>query len=229
MRRRADTWVIIPAFNEERVISKVLNQFTKLPYGVVVVDDGSTDQTLDKCRQFPVEILHHKVNLGQGAALRTGIKFALKFPKIRYLVTFDADGQHRVQDVKRMLFKCKSGRFDIVLGSRFLKSGKAVNIDRLKKFILRLAVIFTRITTGLSLTDTHNGLRVMTAKAARKIKITHNGMAHASDIIFQVALHKLKYCEVPVVITYTTYSKKKGQRLINSLNILWTILREVFR
>ena len=159
--------------------------------------------------------------VGQGAALQTGITYGLQLPEMRFIVTFDSDGQHSAADVDRLLAPLRAGTHDIVLGSRFLKDGGAVNIPRLKRLLLRGAVWYTRLTSGLTVTDAHNGLRALTAEAARKLNITHNRMAHASELLNQFARLRVRYCEAPVTVTYTRYSVSKGQALLNAVNILW--------
>jgi polyprenyl-phospho-N-acetylgalactosaminyl synthase len=218
-------WIVIPAYNEGRVIGEVLQKLVHLPYSVVVIDDNSTDNTFQECLKYPVTVLHHTCNLGQGGALQTGISYALRLPKTRYIVTFDSDGQHNADEIPRLLEPLRSGQYDVALGSRFLRPGDAVNIPATKKAMLSLATAFTKFTSHLELTDTHNGFRAFTTSAAAKINITQNRMAHASEILQQIARWKLRYCEVPVTITYTDYSKVKGQSLLNSVNILWDMMR----
>ncbi len=215
--------VVIPAYNEAPAIGKVLSELCAYPYQVLLVDDGSTDGTTDIARPFPVTILRHAINLGQGAALHTGIQFALRDAAVQAIVTFDADGQHDPANVARLVEALSQG-YDVALGSRFILGGEAISIPWRKRFLLLLAVWITQRMTGLPLTDTHNGLRAFTRAAAAKIRITHNGMAHASEILSQVALLGLRYCEVPVSVRYTEYSLHKGQSILNSLNILWEII-----
>ncbi len=224
MATQAEIWVVIPAYNEEQAIDTVLGELTSYPYNVVVVNDGSSDQTAQVARRHPVTVLNHAINLGQGAALQTGIQYALSFPSTRYIVTFDADGQHDPTDIQRMLDACEQQQVQVVLGSRFVPGGQTVNMSLLKRLVLKLAIWYTRLTCGLPLTDTHNGLRVIRADAAALIKIRQNGMAHASEIISQIAALKLSYCEAAVKVIYTSYSIRKGQSISNGLNILWDIL-----
>jgi polyprenyl-phospho-N-acetylgalactosaminyl synthase len=219
-----EIWVVIPAYNEEQVIDHVLSGLAQYPYHVVLVNDGSTDQTVEVARRHPVTILSHIINLGQGAALQTGIQYALSFPSTRYIVTFDADGQHDPADIQLLLDACEQQGVQIALGSRFIPGGQTVNMGFLKRLALKMAVWYTRLTCGLPLTDTHNGLRAIRADAAVRLKIKQNGMAHASEIISQIAALNLSYCEVPVKVIYTPYSLRKGQSLSNGLNILWDLL-----
>jgi glycosyltransferase involved in cell wall biosynthesis len=146
--------------------------------------------------------------LGQGAALQTGITYALR-AGAKYLVTFDADGQHQVEDLGRLLGPVVRGEADIALGSRFL--GAAIDMPATKRLVLRAAVAFTRVAGGIELTDTHNGLRALTAHAARKLPITQNRMAHASELLHNIVECELRYVEVPVTIRYTEWSRAKGQ------------------
>ncbi len=229
MSQPSEVCVVVPAFNEGRMIGRVLLDVTALPYQVVVVDDGSSDDTTAQALAFPVTVLRHVCNLGQGAALQTGINFACRQLQAKFLVTFDADGQHRAVDIERLLQPLRRGEYDIVLGSRFLPEGSATGISWGRRVILRLGAILTRIVTGLALTDTHNGLRALTAETASKLQLTENGMAHASEILSAIARLRLRYCEIPVTVTYTGYSVAKGQSGLNSLNIVWDMIRMKLR
>lgn len=216
-------WVVIPAYNEQAVLAAVLDELFACNRGfnVVVVDDGSTDATAEIAASAGVHLLRHPVNLGQGAALATGIEYALK-AGAEIVVTFDADGQMKPADIEGIVNHLTAGGFDAVLGSRFL-SARPENMPAVRKFLLRLAVIFTRVTTGLEITDVHNGFRAFRADAMAKINITQNQMAHASQILSEIARNKLKFCEFPVSIRYTDYSKAKGQSVFNSINIIWEL------
>lgn len=222
------TWVIVPAFNEADAIGAVVDSVLACGYQVVVVDDASTDGTSKALRSRPVHLLTHVENLGQGAALQTGITYAL-LQGAEYLVTFDADGQHCVAEIEKLLEPLRTGSADIALGTRFSGGGEAVNIPPLRRRMLSVATFFTRLTTGLKLTDTHNGFRAMTAESARKFEITLNRMAHASQLLRQIAQQHLRYVEVPVHVLYTDYSLQKGQRISNVFNIVWESLMELFR
>jgi len=218
-----ETWVVISAFNEEESIGEVLSKLAEKGYHIIIVDDCSTDQTSKVALDFPVTLLKHLVNLGQGAAIQTGFDYILKHTDAKYIITFDADGQHDVDDIPGLLLPLATGKSDVALGSRFLRSTTGSGMPKSKMITLQLGLIFTRISTGLKLTDTHNGLRGMKRDVLNKIKIEQNRMAHASEILTQIAQHKIRYCEVPVTIRYTPYSKKKGQSIFNSLNILWDL------
>jgi len=211
-------YVVIPAFNEARAIAGVVAGVATAGYRVIVVDDGSRDRTRDAAATAgAAAVISHPVNLGQGAALQTGIDFALQ-QGAEVVVTFDADGQHRAADVARLIAALHSNGADFALGSRFL--GATVNLPMSRRLLLRLATLFTRLTTGLSLTDTHNGLRAMTRRGASAIRLRQNRMAHASEILHQIGESGLKFVEVPVTIEYSAYSLEKGQSMGDALVIL---------
>lgn len=211
----------MPAYNEAAVIGETLSGLGRYFRNIVVVDDCSDDLTLQVARERGAHVCRHPVNLGQGAALQTGIDWALA-RGADVVVTFDADGQHSADDAARMCEMLESGGFDVVLGSRFL--GEAPGISALRSLTLRLATLFTRLTTGMKLTDTHNGIRVFNASALRKFRIRENRMAHASEILQAISLHRMRYFEAPVTVVYTQYSRGKGQRLSGALEIIVDIL-----
>ncbi|HEX5844905.1 MAG TPA: glycosyltransferase family 2 protein [Rhodoplanes sp.] len=209
--------VVIAAYNEAPVITSVVADIRRASYPAVVVDDGSTDATGEIAARAGAFVVTHPVNLGQGAALQTGLDFALA-QGADVIVTFDADGQHRPADIAPLIAALAANKADYALGSRFL--GGAVNLPRKRRLMLAAATWFTRLTTGLDLTDTHNGLRAMTRRGASRIRLKQNRMAHASEILHQIAQGGLAYVEVPVTIEYSAYSLGKGQTLSESLAIL---------
>jgi polyprenyl-phospho-N-acetylgalactosaminyl synthase len=212
-----DVWVVIAAYNEAKVIADVIADVTGAGYRVVVVDDGSKDRTADLAAQAGATVVRHPINLGQGAALQTGLDFALA-QGAQFIATFDADGQHRAADIAPLIEALDVRRADFALGSRFL--GSSVNLPTQRRLLLRAAIVFTRATTGLAITDSHNGLRAMTRRGAAAIHLRQNRMAHASEILHQIATSGLPYVETPVTIHYSAYSLAKGQRLIDALLIL---------
>jgi len=219
-------WVVIAAYNEARVIAHVVGDVARRGYHVVVVDDGSGDGTAEHAATAAA-VVRHPVNLGQGAALQTGIDYALH-QGADVIVTFDADGQHRASDIERLVAALREAPADFALGSRFL--GDAIALSTARRLLLRAATLFTQLTTGLRLTDTHNGLRAMTRHGAEKIRLRQNRMAHASEILAQIAASGLPYVEVPVRIEYTAYSLAKGQRLGDALAILLDLFaRRLYR
>ncbi|MFL6116593.1 MAG: glycosyltransferase family 2 protein [Catenulispora sp.] len=220
MENLDDTWIVIPVYNEGAVINTVVEQTRKTFPNIVCVDDGSRDDSAEQARAAGAHLVRHPVNLGQGAALQTGIAYALSHGA-GYVVTFDADGQHRVEDALTMVRLARSGQADVVLGSRFLEG--AEHVPWLKRVVLRTVVKISRTSRRLKLTDAHNGLRVLNRAAASRLRITMNGMAHASEIVSFLAVSGLRVKEVPVTVLYTEYSKSKGQSLINGVNILFDL------
>ena len=212
-----NVWVVIAAYNEGQVIADVIAGLRHTPHRIVVVDDGSADATADRAEGAGALVVRHPINLGQGAALQTGIEFALA-NGAEFIVTFDADGQHRTADIAVMLDALRKNRADFALGSRFL--GTELHVPALRRLLLRAATWFTRVTTGLQVSDAHNGLRAMTRRGAGAIRLRQNRMAHASEILDQIATSGLNYVEVPVTIEYSAYSLGKGQTLSESLPIL---------
>lgn len=222
MRISSEVAVVIPVYNEEKVIKSVVDSVLKHYDFVVCVNDGSADGSSYEISKTKAHLVEHAINLGQGAALQTGLDYALQFNSVKYFVTFDADGQHRISDVASMLMALKKNKLDIVLGSRFL--GEVKNITRSKKFFLRLAVRFTNAFSRVNLTDTHNGLRVFNRRFAKELHITMSDYAHASEIIDKIGRSRYSYAEVPITVDYTQYSLKKGQSIFNSVNILFDLL-----
>lgn len=224
---RTATFVVIAAYNESTCIEQVVSEVRAEYPNVVVVDDGSTDGTFEAAKRSATHVLRHVINRGQGAALQTGIGFALS-RGARVVVTFDADGQHRAEDIKAMIAPIWCGECEITLGSRFL--GGTENIPASRRKMLRMAVLFTRIVNRVNVTDAHNGLRAFSDRAAREIDITLDRMAHATELIDQIRLSGLPFKEIPVQIRYTDYSLKKGQSSRNAIQIaLHYLLGRVLR
>lgn len=216
-------WVVIPAYNEGRRIGAVLDRVLAGGPHVVAVDDGSSDNTCDEVLRRPVWLVRHPANLGQGAALQTGIKFALD-RGAEYVATFDADGQHDPADLGQMLSRLIDAQADYALGSRFL--GQAHGLPASRRMVLGLGIAFTRVVSGVRLSDVHNGLRVMTRRGAERLRITMNRMEHASEIIDQVSKSGLRFIEVPVTIRYTADSLRKGQKSSAAIKLGLKVLLE---
>ena len=210
-------WVLVPAYNESQVIAGVISGLKHCFENIVVIDDGSSDDSAEIAENCGAIVLRHPINLGQGAALQTGIEFALS-RGAEFIVTFDADGQHRPADIEKLLDALTLHRADFALGSRFL--GTALNVPLFRRLLLRAATVFTRVTAGIPVTDAHNGLRAMTRRGAVCIRLRQNRMAHASELLVQIARSGLSFVEVPVTVEYSRYSLAKGQRAGDILVIL---------
>lgn len=213
----SEVWIVVPAFNEGAVVRETILKLKQHFSNIVLVDDSSFDNTAEEALAGGAHVCTHPINLGQGAALQTGIDYALR-QGASYIVTYDADGQHSVEDANAMLNRISSGDVDVVLGSRFL--GSTIGMPISKRALLKIAVFYTKMTSGLKVSDTHNGLRCLNRLAAQKIKIRHNRMAHASEILNDIGSLRLRYVEVPCTITYTEYSRAKGQRMTGAFAIL---------
>lgn len=210
-------WVVVPAYNEAEAVAEVIGRARALGFRVVCVDDGSSDGTAEVASRNGAHLVIHPANLGQGAAIQTGIEYALQH-QVDYVCTLDADGQHDADDLPRLIAALDKHGADFALGSRFL--GNAVDIPPGRRTLLKAATSFTRLTTGLEVTDTHNGLRAMTRRAAERIRLRQNRMAHASEILLHIRRSGLRMIEVPVTVRYTAYSLKKGQSLSSAARVL---------
>ncbi|MGC4036026.1 MAG: glycosyltransferase family 2 protein [Chitinophagaceae bacterium] len=219
---KPSVYVIIPVYNETEVIRDVIQNILGRGYEVVIVDDGSEDGLFGVISGLPVHYIRHELNLGQGAAIQTGIQFAItKDPEI--LVTFDADGQHEANDIPLMIDYLSVHQLDIVFGSRFLEVSPT-KLSAMRKMILKIARVFNFFFSGIMLSDAHNGLRVFNNRTAAVLNIIENKMAHATEILIQIKKNKLKYGEYPVHISYSDYSKRKGQKISYGFKIIQDIL-----
>lgn len=215
---------IIPAFNEAKVILNTLQTVIDAGYkNIIVINDGSIDNSQQILGSISdkIIILHHFKNRWQWAALETGFEYVRRFANEKSnIITFDSDGQHNINDVKKFTeYAKKFQNIEIFLGSRFLRES-TTNISLKKKIFLKLAIVFTYFLSQIRLSDTHNGFRFMRKSALEKIKISIDGMWHASEIIDIISQKKIPHMEVPVDIIYTEYSLSKGQKMSNSINIV---------
>ncbi|RYG16641.1 MAG: glycosyltransferase family 2 protein [Chitinophagaceae bacterium] len=220
---KKDIFILIPTYNEGEIIAQTIEPLIKIGYTVVVIDDCSTDGTEEILKELPIVYLKHVINLGQGAALQTGFEFCVA-KKAKYAVTFDADGQHNYEEIPSLLSPIWDEKLDITLGTRFKREDDIAQIPKLRKLVLKVAVLVNGLFTGLWLTDAHNGFRALNAHAIAKIRLKENRMAHASEILSLIKQNNLRYGEIPVKIVYTDYSKLKGQSAMNSFNILIDLL-----
>jgi glycosyltransferase involved in cell wall biosynthesis len=218
--RYHDVWIVIPAFNEASVIGDVIADVRSVFGNVVCVDDGSRDDTGDRAHRAGAHVVRHPVNLGQGAAIQTGVEYARSRPGANVFATFDADGQHRVKDVVRMIDRLTAEDLDIVIGTRFGDRAPE-RMPKLKRLLLPIVAKLSPASRKLGLTDAHNGLRVFNRTVADGLNLTMNGMAHASEFIALIVENHWRVAEEPVEILYTDYSMSKGQPLVNGVNIIF--------
>ncbi|HPI67531.1 MAG TPA: glycosyltransferase family 2 protein [bacterium] len=200
-------FIIVPAFNEEKNIIATLNDLLPLGHNIVVVDDGSNDQTLAMIKKMPVIALSHKINRGQGAALATGTAYALK-QNADFIIHFDADGQFLAHELTTFIQPLLNNSCDIVLGSRFKNKN---HVPWFKKNLIHpVAKIVDYLFTGLKLTDAHCGLRAMNRLAAEKIVITQDGMSHNTEIVAQIKKNNLRFLELPATVIYKEFGQGIG-------------------
>jgi glycosyltransferase involved in cell wall biosynthesis len=216
-----DVWIVIPAFNEAAVIGEVIADVRSVFDHVVCVDDGSTDGTGEIAWRAGAHLVRHPINLGQGAAIQTGVEYARKQPGARVFATFDADGQHRVKDATAMIHRLCADDVDVVIGTRFGRHQEGSRPPFLKRIVLQTATRLSPRGRQLGLTDTNNGLRVFNKTVADGLNITMSGMSHANEFIALIAENKWRVVEEPVEVLYTEYSKSKGQPLLNGVNIIF--------
>jgi len=225
---KADTVFIIPAYGEKDAPIKVIWEILAKNYGVILIDDGKNWDLVEKLHSKynwkPLVTIKHIVNLWQWWWLETWAEYIRKFWKnIKYVVHFDADWQHRLEDLKEFQKAFEENPdLEIVLWSRFL--GSTVNMPKSKKITLKLWILFTRIFSWIKLTDTHNWYRMMKKETLDKIRITMNRMEHASEILDIIKHKKIKYKEVPIVVIYSDYSMSKWQKISNAFKIVKNLI-----
>lgn len=216
-----DTWLIVPCFNEGTVIRDVLVNARETFPNIVAVNDGSHDGSDVEIHAAGAHLVNHPVNLGQGAAIQTGVEYARQQPGAKYFVTFDADGQHQVKDVVAMVNRLRHEPYDIIVGTRFGRPRAEYDqVPWIKRVVLKTVVALSPTTRKLGLTDAHNGLRAFNATVAHDLNLRMNGMSHASEFVTAMVENKWRVAEQPVDILYTEYSMAKGQSLFNGVNIL---------
>jgi glycosyltransferase involved in cell wall biosynthesis len=205
---------IVPAYNEEKHIGSVVRSLLKQVDRIVVIDDGSSDSTAKEAKSAGAIVICHEINRGQGAAIETGHEYA-RLVGADYVLHFDADGQFDTNDIKPALTSLKEKRADMLLGSRFLDNRS--NLPLVKRhFVLPVGRLVNRILTGVSLTDAHNGFRILNRHALDSIHLSHDRMAHASEITFLAHKANLVIIEFPVKVVYREY----GQSAFGGIEIV---------
>jgi glycosyltransferase involved in cell wall biosynthesis len=218
-----DIFIVIPCYNDKRMIRETVQGLLPYKYSIVVVDDGSDQNVYEEIADLPVIYARHRINLGQGAALQTGAEIALA-RNAKLIVHFDSDGQHSVDDIPEMIRPLIEEKADIVIGSRFLNRNDTDAVPLKRRMLLRTARLVNWCLTGVWLSDAHNGFRAMTVVAGSRIKLKENRMGHASEILMLIRNQKLRFAERPTHIIYSEYSMAKGQSPLNAINIVIDIL-----
>lgn len=210
---------VIPAWNEEKNIVKVIKDVRSKVDEIVVVDDASTDNTYKLCKDQNVTVLRHVINRDQGAALKTGNDYAL-LHGADIVVHFDADGQFLAEDINEAVAIIKKDNADVVFGSRFL--GKDSNMPWVKKNILfPIARRVNYFLLGIKLSDPQSGFRVMSRYAIEAVPVTQRGKAHCSEILHNVFKANLRVKEVPITVIYNRFGQNfsGGIRIVKDLLI----------
>jgi len=220
----------IPAYNEEKLISQVVRSLPKKLKGIedidiLVVDDGSTDKTIQKAKEAGAKVLRHILNRGLGGALKTILSYAKK-KQYDILVTFDADGQHDPADLPKLVSPIISNKQDVIIGSRWI-SGTKYPLTRY--FINQCANIITYFLFGIWTSDSQSGFRALNKKAIKIVNIQVDGMEASSEFLREIQRNELKFAEVPIKAIYTDYSKSKGQRVSNAPNVLFQLILRLLK
>ena len=222
--------IILPAYNEEEKIGEVLKNLPRHIKGIseiekLVIDDGSTDKTLEIALKSKATVLKHAINRGLGGAIGTGFEYAGN-NEVDIVVTFDSDGQHRPQDIEPLIKPILEKKADVVIGSRFIKL-KQMPSDRI--LINILSNIATFILFGVWTSDSQSGLRAFNKNAISKIEIKTQKMEVSSEIFKEIKRNNLKFTEIPIQAIYTDYSRRKGQKNTNAIPTFYKLFLRLVR
>lgn len=215
--------IVLPVYNEETKVEQVLANLKPKDLNIFVIDDGSTDktpQTLYRAAKGfkKIKIYTHKVNLGKGAALKTGCDAAFK-NNFDAVIFMDSDGQHNPSDLDKFIEKLKTEKYDMVLGSRNLHHG----VPLIRFLGNKFASILISVLFGISVSDILCGFRGITKQAFERINLESSGYGIETEMVVKISKYKLKSCEVPIKTIY--YDKHKGVTILDALNILFDVLK----
>lgn len=212
----SNVYVIIPALNEASRIGKVIYATRLQGFdNIIVVDDGSSDNTSKTAVNFGATVLYHQINLGPGAATQTGIEYALE-QGADIIVTIDADHQHFPEDIPRLLDTLHKESVDVVIGSRFLQDN---DIPSVRRFYNRIGNWLTALITGIFISDSQSGMKAFRAGFARKIAFNFNGYEFCTEFIFFLRRFHASYREVPINVRYSKETLEKGQSFGNGVKM----------
>ena len=189
----------IPAFNEEKNIASLIIQLKKKCELIIICNDGSTDNTSKIAEELGVIVINHEKNLGYGAAIKSIFNKA-KEMEVECLVTFDADGQHRIEDISKTIQPIKEKKADIVIGSRFLES--KVVIPKYRKIGIKVITNLTNSLTGEKISDSQSGFRAYNNYALNSIILSDSGMGISTEILIKASKKEMKIIEVPIIVNY---------------------------
>ncbi len=218
--------IVIPSYNEADRILKVVTDIQKNGYtNIIVVDDGSTDNSMELIKDKNITILQHLVNRGAGAATETGLKYCRTILDAETVVMIDADTQHEVEDIRKLIEAHEKQNADITIGNRFMESGENIPLKNwLYNFI---ANIVTSVFAGKRVYDSQSGFKVFNKKALHTVIIDQDRYEHCSEILIKGLEHKLKIIEVPIRVYYTPETTAKGQHFLNGVRTFIHLLHSV--
>lgn len=199
-------YIVIPAYNEEKMVGQVVQEVAKEGFtSIIVVDDGSSDATSQAAQAEGAIVIRHRINRGKGAATRTGIEAAVRLGA-DVVVTMDADGQHNAKEIAHIIQPIMNDRCDVVLGSRQMSGGAMPGHKLIHN---KIANTITMLYSGIRVQDSQSGFRAYSRHACSLLDTTSDSYEYESEIIRLIAAHKLSYTEVPISTLYTNYSTSK--------------------
>jgi glycosyltransferase involved in cell wall biosynthesis len=218
--------IVIPSYNEGQRIRKVVKEIKELGYdNIVVVDDGSSDNSMELIKDLNVRILYHLVNRGAGATTETGLKYCREIINAETVVMIDADTQHNANDISKLIDAHFKENADITIGNRFIENVKDVPF---KNWCYnQIANIITSILASKRFSDSQSGFKVFNQKALKKIIIDHDRYEHCSEILIKAHQNNLKIIDVPIRVYYGVEIKDKGQHFVNGIRTLINLLYSV--
>ena len=216
------TVIVLPAYNEEKYVGEVLRSCREHGFDhVIVVDDGSLDNTGTAAADSGAVVVSHMINRGVGAATQTGLS-AARMMGADIAVTMDADGQHLAGDIKPLLEILERDRADIVIGSRFLN--RKNRIPMLRRGFNLVANLITFMLSGIYISDSQSGMKVFSGEALARINITSNGYEFCSEIIREARYFRLRISEVPISVKYSDYTLSKGQNFASGITTVFKLM-----
>jgi len=222
-------FIVVPAYNEEKTVGHIIEEIASLGYHVILIDDGSRDNTYEIAKKSTVKYPHnifiyeHIINRGLGAALKTGMIGALNHGA-KYVVTFDADGQHAVEDIAKVCKPLKDGKVDVVIGSRPFE-----DMPGSKNFANTVMNLMTRVFYRINVKDSQSGLRAFTSEVIPKLNILSKGYGVSSEFVREIRRNNLKLAEVTITTIYTPETQAKGTNAKVGIKILLKMIIDIFR
>lgn len=215
-------FIVMPAYNEGKVIASVIKSIQRYQKKIVVVDDCSSDNTYAEAKKQTPHVLRHEINRGAGAATKTGIDYALS-QGATHIITMDADGQHDPKDIDRLL-QLKD-KYDVIIGSRMIQP-KGMPLSR--KILNWGGSLITYLLYGIFVWDSQTGFKLFSKKAAQSINITFDRYEFCSEVLHEIRRNRLSYKEVPIKVIYTEYSLSKGQHVSNGFRMVYKMIMRLF-